>query len=207
MEEYEQHLRVMLQTLREQKLYAKFSKCEFWLDSVAFLGHVVSGEGIKEGRVIAYASCQLKNHQKNYLVHDLELAMIVHALKIWRHYLYGVSCEANVVAHAFSRKTESMGSLASLSAEEKPLVLDIQSLTNRLIKAHQSDDSHLLVLREMVLQGGSKEATIGNDSVLRIQSRQYVPNVDGLRDNILEEAHSSRYSIHPGATKMYRDLR
>ena len=37
----------MLQTLREQNLYAKFSKCEFWLESVAFLGHIVSGEGIK----------------------------------------------------------------------------------------------------------------------------------------------------------------
>ncbi|XP_070045498.1 uncharacterized mitochondrial protein AtMg00860-like [Nicotiana tomentosiformis] len=47
MEEHEQHLRVVLQTLREQKLYAKFSKGELWLDSVAFLGHVISGEGIK----------------------------------------------------------------------------------------------------------------------------------------------------------------
>ncbi|XP_070013681.1 uncharacterized mitochondrial protein AtMg00860-like [Nicotiana sylvestris] len=47
MEEHKQHLRVVLQTLLEQKLYAKFSKCEFWLDSVAFLGHVVSAEGIK----------------------------------------------------------------------------------------------------------------------------------------------------------------
>ncbi|XP_070018191.1 uncharacterized protein [Nicotiana sylvestris] len=48
---------------------------------------------IQEGRVIAYASAQLKIHEKNYLVHDLELAAIVHALKIWRHYLYGVSYE------------------------------------------------------------------------------------------------------------------
>ncbi|XP_070044822.1 uncharacterized mitochondrial protein AtMg00860-like [Nicotiana tomentosiformis] len=47
LEEHEQHLRVVLQTLREKKLYAKFSKCEFWLDLVAFLGHGVSGEGIK----------------------------------------------------------------------------------------------------------------------------------------------------------------
>ncbi|XP_070048662.1 uncharacterized mitochondrial protein AtMg00860-like [Nicotiana tomentosiformis] len=46
-EEHEQHMRVVLQTLREQKLYAKFSKCEFWLESVAFLGHIVSGKGIK----------------------------------------------------------------------------------------------------------------------------------------------------------------
>ncbi|XP_070055048.1 uncharacterized protein [Nicotiana tomentosiformis] len=45
--EHEQHLRVVLQTLREQMLYARFSKCEFWLEFVAFLGHIVSGKGIK----------------------------------------------------------------------------------------------------------------------------------------------------------------
>ncbi|XP_070015002.1 uncharacterized protein [Nicotiana sylvestris] len=174
--EHEQHLMVVLQTLREQKLYAKFSKLKFWIESVAFLGHNVSGEGIKvdpknieavqgwprptsvaeirsflglsqkgapfqwsndceesfqklkialtttpvlvlpsgsgmytvycdasrvglgcvlmqDGRVIAYASCQLKVHEKNYPVHDLELDTIIHALKIWRHYLYGMSCD------------------------------------------------------------------------------------------------------------------
>jgi len=46
-EKHEQHLRSVLQTLKNNQLYAKFSKCEFWLDSVAFLGHVVSAEGIK----------------------------------------------------------------------------------------------------------------------------------------------------------------
>ncbi|EOY19707.1 Retrotransposon protein [Theobroma cacao] len=46
-EEHEQHLKIVLQILREHRLYAKFSKCEFWLESVAFLGHVVSKEGIQ----------------------------------------------------------------------------------------------------------------------------------------------------------------
>jgi hypothetical protein len=45
-EEHEQHLRLIFQTLREHKLYTKFSKFEFWLDSVAFLGHVVSKDGV-----------------------------------------------------------------------------------------------------------------------------------------------------------------
>src|SRR5688572_26991763 len=188
------HLRLVLQKLREKQLFAKFSKCEFWLKEVAFLGHVVSGEGIKvdprktdavknwprplspsdiksflglagyyrrfvegffsiaspmtrltqkkvkfawtdaceksfqilkdrlttapiltlpdgvegfvvycdasriglgcvlmqKGKVIAYASRQLKIHERNYPTHDLELAAVVFALKIWRHYLYGV---------------------------------------------------------------------------------------------------------------------
>ena len=45
-EEHKEHLRLVLEKLREHQLYAKFSKCEFWLDEVAFLGHVVSGNGV-----------------------------------------------------------------------------------------------------------------------------------------------------------------
>jgi hypothetical protein len=46
MEEHEEHLRIVLQRLQENQLYAKFSKCEFWIKEVPFLGHVVSPEGI-----------------------------------------------------------------------------------------------------------------------------------------------------------------
>jgi hypothetical protein len=47
---------------------------------------------MQEGRVIAYASRQLRRHEEHYLTHDLELAVVVHALKIWRHYLLGNIC-------------------------------------------------------------------------------------------------------------------
>ena len=45
------------------------------------------------GKVMAYAPRQLKPHERNYLIHDLELKAVVFVLKIWRHYLYGVQCE------------------------------------------------------------------------------------------------------------------
>ncbi|KAA3462027.1 RNA-directed DNA polymerase (Reverse transcriptase) [Gossypium australe] len=124
--QHAEHLRIVLQTLREKQLYAKFSKYEFWLREVGFLGHIVSTMGIRvdpkapvlvqpesgkefivyndaslnslgyvlmqEGKVIAYASRQLKPHEKNYPTHDLGLVAIVFALKIWRHYLFGEKC-------------------------------------------------------------------------------------------------------------------
>src|ERR1051325_5767118 len=45
-EEHAKHVRIVLEVLKEKKLYAKFSKCEFWLSEVSFLGHVISGDGI-----------------------------------------------------------------------------------------------------------------------------------------------------------------
>jgi hypothetical protein len=48
---------------------------------------------MQEGRVVAYSSRQLKINEKNYPTHDLELAVVVHALKTWRHYLYEQKCD------------------------------------------------------------------------------------------------------------------
>ncbi|GKB48981.1 putative reverse transcriptase domain-containing protein [Tanacetum coccineum] len=138
--EHEKHLKIILELLKKKRLYAKFSKCDFWLDSVQFLGHVIDHNGVyvdpakieaiknwaapttptectdlalPEGtedfvvycnaslkgygamlmqreKVIAYASRQLKVHEENYTTHDLELGAVVFALRLWRHYLYGM---------------------------------------------------------------------------------------------------------------------
>ncbi|KAM2008644.1 hypothetical protein ACFX16_003516 [Malus domestica] len=110
--EHKKHLRLVLERLKDNQLYAKFSKCQFWLTQVGFLGHIVSAEGIsmdpqkvsavanweqpknvtEHGKVITYASKQLKTHERNYPTHDLELETVIFALKIWRHYLYGEKC-------------------------------------------------------------------------------------------------------------------
>nr|GEX32714.1 hypothetical protein [Tanacetum cinerariifolium] len=113
--EHEGHLRHILNLLKKEELYAKFSKCEFWISRVQFLDHVIDCQALPKGskdfmvycnasiqglgavlmqrkKVIAYASRQLKVHEKNYTTHDLELGAVVFALKIWRHYLYGTKC-------------------------------------------------------------------------------------------------------------------
>ena len=123
-----------------------------------------------------------------------------------------------------------MGSLDHLQASRRPLAREVQTLANDLmrlevnekggllanvesrssfldkIKGKQFDDEKLRRIQDKVLRGEAKEAQIDEEGVLRIKGRVCVPHVDDLINTILTEAHSSRYSIHPGATKMYRDL-
>ncbi|GJZ06087.1 putative reverse transcriptase domain-containing protein, partial [Tanacetum coccineum] len=131
-EEHAEHLKLILELLKKEELYAKFSKCEFWLSKVLLAitddlskklhfnllkqrlcsapilalpegseNFVVYCDASRKGlgavlmqkeNVIAYASRQLKIHEKNYTTHDLELGAVVFALKMWRHYLYGTKC-------------------------------------------------------------------------------------------------------------------
>ncbi|XP_070033080.1 uncharacterized protein [Nicotiana tomentosiformis] len=124
-----------------------------------------------------------------------------------------------------------MGNLAYIPIGERPLAEDVQTLTNQFmrldvsessrflactvtrsflyerIRERQSDDPYLLVLKYTMWHDGAKRVAVGEDGVLRMQGRICVPHMDGLRELILEEAHRSRYSIHPGAAKMYKDLR
>ncbi|GJW91324.1 putative reverse transcriptase domain-containing protein [Tanacetum coccineum] len=124
-EEHDAHLRLILELLKKEELYAKFSKCDFWLSKgekeetafqtlkqklcsapilafhegsekfVVYCDASHKGLGavlMQKEKVIAYASRQLKIHEKNYTTHDLELRAVVFALKMWRHYLYGTKC-------------------------------------------------------------------------------------------------------------------
>jgi ribonuclease HI len=69
------------------------------MESVGYVVYIDASEKglgcvlVQQGRVVAYTSRQLKDHEKNYPTHDLELAAVVYALKIWRHYLYSEKCE------------------------------------------------------------------------------------------------------------------
>ena len=153
------------------------------------------------------------------LLKDYDITILYHPKK------------ANVVADALSRKAGSMGSLAHLQASRHPLAREVQILANDLmrlevnekggllacvearssfldkIKGKQFNDEKLIRIRDKVLRGEAKEAMIDEEGVLRIKGRVCVPRVDDLINTILTEAHSSRYSIHPGATKMYGDLK
>ena len=74
------------------------------------------------------------------------------------------------------------------------------------VKEKQDSDSILLELKGAVNNQRVEVFSQGGYGVLRYQGRLCVPDVGELMQHILAEAHNSRYSIHPGATKMYRDL-
>ncbi|XP_070020125.1 uncharacterized protein [Nicotiana sylvestris] len=122
--------------------------------------------------------------------------------------------KANVVADDLSCRAESLGSLAYLPAIERPMAMDVQALAIQFvrldllepsqvqdcvfspsslfdrIRESQFDDPYFLVLKDKVQYGGARDVIIGDDGVLRMQGRICVPNVDGLRELILEEAHT-----------------
>nr|GEX56801.1 hypothetical protein [Tanacetum cinerariifolium] len=136
-EEYKVYLGLVLELLKKEKLYAKFSKCKFWLrkDKLCNLPVLALLEGLKDfmvycdvsglelgyvlmqrGDVIAYASRQLKIYEKNYTTHDLELGVVVLAFKIWRNYLYGtksvIYTDHKSPQHIFSQKELNMRQLS-----------------------------------------------------------------------------------------------
>ncbi|GJT94983.1 putative reverse transcriptase domain-containing protein, partial [Tanacetum coccineum] len=165
---------------------------------------------IQKEKVIAYASRQLKVHEKNYTTHDLELGAVVFALKIWRHYLYGTNdydCEiryhpekANVVANALSRKER----IKPLRVRALMMTIDL-SIPSQILNA-QAEAMNKGNSKEENLNGINKKFKTRTDGTLCIEKRSWVPRFGGLKDLIMNELHKSKYSIQPRSGKMYHDL-
>ncbi|KAL0556909.1 hypothetical protein IC582_005426 [Cucumis melo] len=297
--EHEEHLHQVLETLRSNKLYAKFSKCEFWLKKVTFLGHVVSSKGVSVdpakieavtnwprpstvNEIRSFLGLQsyyrrfvedfsritspLTHHEQNYPTHDLELAAAVFALKILRHYLYGekiqiftnhkslkyfftqkelnmrqrrwlelvknYDCEilyhpgnANVVADALSRKVAHSAALITKQAlllrdfERVEIAVSVGEVTSQLaqlsvqptlrqrIIVAQLNDPYLVEKRRLVKTGQGEDFSISSDDGLTFEGRLFVSEDSAVKTELLIEAHSSPFTMHPGSTKMYQDLR
>ncbi|KAJ9541874.1 hypothetical protein OSB04_028380 [Centaurea solstitialis] len=164
----------------------------------------------EEEEVIAYASRQLKPHKANYPTHDLELAAMVFALKIWRHYFgdgstwsrimivrsYTILVKPNVVADVLSRKTSSV-SLRLALLKMTMTTSFLQMVRQAQEEASQDENQNKERVRGQLplMVRDSRELLLRHDWV-------WVPLAGGARQTLLEEAHKSRFPIYPGATKM-----
>ncbi|KAL5541432.1 hypothetical protein UlMin_043476 [Ulmus minor] len=147
---------------------------------------------MQNGRVIFYASRQLKIHEKNYPTHDLELAAVVFALKIWRHYLYG--------AQMLQKDIQELD-MEIISGQISTLTLQLTIFDG--IKGAQELDSQLLKLKEQVLERKNVEFSVSTDGILHFKGRLCIPDDAQFKEQLLFEAHTTPYSVYPGATKMY----
>ncbi|GKA43090.1 putative reverse transcriptase domain-containing protein, partial [Tanacetum coccineum] len=147
---------------------------------------------IQRGKVIAYASRQLKIHENNYTAHDLELGAVVFALKIWRHYLYGtksvIYTDHKTLQHIFRQK-------------------ELNMRQRRWIELFSDYDCEIRYHPGKANDGLDKMIELRNDGALYYLDQIWVTLKGDVRTLIIDEAHKSKYSVHPGTDKMYYDLR
>ncbi|GJY00298.1 putative reverse transcriptase domain-containing protein [Tanacetum coccineum] len=156
---------------------------------------------MQRGKVIAYALRQLKIHEKNYTTHDLELRAVVFALKTWRHYLRWIRyhpSKANMMADALSRKERVK------PTHVRAMAMTIQFGIRGMVLAAQGEtfkQDNVLAER---LHGLNQQMERREYGSLYFLDRIWVPLVGGVRTIIMNEAHKTGYSVHPGADKMSR---
>ncbi|XP_022872029.1 uncharacterized protein LOC111391109 [Olea europaea var. sylvestris] len=184
-DEHTEYLKIILQTLRDEQLYAKFTE-GIYVD-------LQKAEAVN-GKVIAYASRQLKKYELNYPTHDLELAALIKDYNRKIDYHPG---KANVAADALNRKISSpMTQTSALSItsggalfanfQVRPTLIDV-------VRETQTQDPVLSKLKEEVSKSKHTDYTIRDDEALAMGNGLCIPDDSKLKGEILEEAHSSAY--------------
>ncbi|GJT48393.1 putative reverse transcriptase domain-containing protein [Tanacetum coccineum] len=151
---------------------------------------------------MAYASRQLKVHEKNYTTHNLELGVVVFALKMWRLYLYGMKCVVftnhNSLQHILDQKELNMRQQRWLE-----LLSDYDcKIRYHPRKANVVADALSWKERSKLL--GLEPCT---DRTLCLNNQSWIPRFGDMRALIMHESHKSKYSIHLKSDKMYQDLK
>ncbi|KAA3487114.1 Retrotransposable element Tf2 [Gossypium australe] len=178
---------------------------------------------MQDGQVVAYASRQLRPHELNYPTHDLELAVVLFALKSWRHYLYGeksiIYTDHKSLKYLFTQKELNLRQrrwiellkdydcLIAYHPGKANVVAD--ALSRRVISdlramfAHINlyDDGSLLAELQLGIDNEIADLSVNGDGVLCFQGKICMPKDSELRRRILQEAHSSPYTMHPRGSK------
>ncbi|GJT58011.1 putative reverse transcriptase domain-containing protein [Tanacetum coccineum] len=288
-EEHEVHLKTILDLLKKEKLFAKFSKCEFWLKEVQFLGHVVNLDGIhvdlskvesvknwktpespteirsflgltgyyrrfieifskiakpltlltQKNKTYVWGNkqeeafrilkeklcnapvlalpdgpndfvvyCDASNQGFGCVLMQRGKVIAYASRQRWIELLSDYECEikyhpgkVNVVANALSRKERLK------PRRVRAMSITIHSgLKAKILEAQGEAYKDLKAPTEW-LRGLETHFERRDDGGIYFFDRIWIPAVGGIRKLIMDEAHTSRYSVHPGADKMYYDLR
>ncbi|GKA03431.1 putative reverse transcriptase domain-containing protein [Tanacetum coccineum] len=211
--EHEVHLKTILELLKKEKLYAKFSRCDFWLQEVQFLGHVVNKDGltgyyrifIENISKIAKPLTLLTQKNKTYMWGDKQKE----AFRILKENL----CNAPVLAlpdrpNDFvvycDASNQGFGCVLMQRGKSLQYLFDQKELN-----MHQRRWIELLSDNECEIKYHPGKVNVVADALSkkeRLKPRR-IPSVGGIRRLIMDEAHTSNYSVHPGADKMYYNLR
>ncbi|GKC05978.1 putative reverse transcriptase domain-containing protein [Tanacetum coccineum] len=172
-------------------------------------------ELIQREEVFAYASSQLKIHEKNYTTHDLELGAVVFAIKIWRHYLYGtkytVFTDHKSLQHILNQKELNMRQrrwlelLSDYDCEIRYHPGKANVVADALSRKERIKPLRVRALDPKKLRTKNLEPRA--DGTLCLNGRSWLPCYGDLRTVIMHESHKSKYSIHPGSDKMYQDMK
>ncbi|GJX31943.1 putative reverse transcriptase domain-containing protein [Tanacetum coccineum] len=203
--EHVEHLRLVLELLKKENLYAKFSKCEFWLREVQFLGHVINGNGIH----VDPSKIEPVNNWKAPRT-PFEVRSSV-----------TLSIGGEEQENAFQTLKDKLCNAPVLNLLDGPkdfmVYYDASSLglgCMLMQRGKSSNKDRILAAQNEVvdesvgLQKGLDEMIKQrSDGTLYYIDRIWVPLKGDVRTLIIDEAHKSKYSVHPGADKMYYDLR
>nr|GEU67297.1 putative reverse transcriptase domain-containing protein [Tanacetum cinerariifolium] len=200
-EDHEKHLKIILELLENEKLYAKFLKCDFWLKSVQFLSHVIESNGVHVDPAKVEA---IRNWSAPTTPTEKELNI---RERHWIELLSDYDCEiryhlgkGNVVADALSRKdreplrVRSLVMTVHINLPEKILEAQTEVMKEESVKAE-----NLGRLLKPIFK-------IHSNGIRYFKGRLWLLLFGGIRDMIMHESHKSKYSIYPGSDKMYQDL-
>ncbi|GJS27672.1 putative reverse transcriptase domain-containing protein [Tanacetum coccineum] len=214
-EGHEVHLNLVLELLKKERLYAKFSKCEFWLQEVHFLSHIVNHNGIHVDLMDAEQEEAFQTLKDN--LYNAPILLLPDGIEDFVVY-YDASNQGleqrvsfiriiKSLIHIRSEELNIIKGVMSFQRTKSVRFATIQSGVKRMIMAAQSEAFKEENMPAERLHGLDQQMERKEDESLYFMDRIWVSLVGGVRTIIMDEDHKTRNSVHPGADKMYHDLR
>ncbi|GKE50183.1 putative reverse transcriptase domain-containing protein [Tanacetum coccineum] len=232
-QEHEEHLKLILELLKKEELYAKFSKCEFWIPKVQFLGHVINSKGIHmdpakiesikdwaspnapilallEGREDFIAYCDASKKGLGAVLMQREKSSSVRSqdlekeLNMRQHRWLELLSDYDYEIRYHPGKANVVADALRRKERDQPLRNEARKPEN--IK--NEDVGGMLFENAKNPEAiRTKKLEPYADGTLCLNGRSWLPCYGNLRTVIMHESYKSKYSIHPGSDKMYQDMK